>query len=250
MPLLFTHSDTLLSCTIFFEKGKNNRYTSTPLLRHDHSRKRLLSISRLKRRNSPPKERKRRGEAAVEKKQRSETREEGEERFARGWANRGNGQVAYLWEPYFGYMNWFPSKVRGTSRRVFSPLKMYIETRFALAKICEGSPVHATTSHQLLNSSLAKNSQWRTMEKERVDASRISSRNRYARFIYICRSILEERFRYLAKSYSRVVILLHGEASERERKKGKRGEGQQERGSGGRDGRERNIGEKRREAME
>lgn len=184
MPLLFTHSDTLLSCTIFFEKGKNNRYTSTPLLRHDHSRKRLLSISRLKRRNSPPKERKRRGEAAVEKKQRSETREEGEERFARGWANRGNGQVAYLWEPYFGYMNWFPSKVRGTSRRVFSPLKMYIETRFALAKICEGSPVHAT-SHQLLNSSLAKNSQWRTMEKERVDAMRISSRNRYARFIYM-----------------------------------------------------------------
>lgn len=77
MPLLFTHSDTLLSCTIFFEKGKNNRYTSTPLLRHDHSRKRLLSISRLKRRNSPPKERKRRGEAAVEKKQRSETREGG-----------------------------------------------------------------------------------------------------------------------------------------------------------------------------
>lgn len=252
MPLLFTHSDTLLSCTIFFviEKGKNNRYTSTPLLRHDHSRKRLLSISRLKRRNSPPKERKRRGEAAVEKKQRSETREEGEERFARGWANRGNGQVAYLWEPYFGYMNWFPSKVRGTSRRVFSPLKMYIETRFALAKICEGSPVHATTSHQLLNSSLAKNSQWRTMEKESLDATRISSRNRYARFIYICRSILEGRFRYLAKSYSRVVILLHGEASERERKKGKRGEGQQERGSGGRDGRERNIGEKRREAME
>lgn len=54
----------------------------------------------------------------------------------------------------------------------------------------------------------------------------------------------------MAKSYSRVVILLHGEASERERKKGKRGEGQQERGSGGRDGRERNIGEKRREAME
>lgn len=88
------------------------------------------------------------------------------------------------------------------------------------------------------------------MEKERVDAMRISSRNRYARFIYICRSILEGRFRYLAKSYSRVVILLHGEASERERKKGKRGEGQQERGSGGRDGRERNIGEKRREAME
>lgn len=239
MPLLFTHSDTLLSCTIFFviEKGKNNRYTSTPLLRHDHSRKRLLSISRLKRRNSlPPKERKEGGEKQQWRRNSGARRgrEEGEERFARGWANRGNGQVAYLWEPYFGYMNWFPSKVRGTSRRVFSPLKMYIETRFALAKICEGSPVHATTSHQLLNSSLAKNSQWRTMEKERVDASRISSRNRYARFIYICRSILEGRFRYLAKSYSRVVILLHGEASEREkeRKEGGGATGTRERREG------------------
>ncbi|KAL2723471.1 hypothetical protein V1477_019322, partial [Vespula maculifrons] len=30
----------------------------------------------------------------------------------RGWANRANGQVAYLWRPYFRYMNWFPSKVR------------------------------------------------------------------------------------------------------------------------------------------
>lgn len=64
MPLLFTHSDTLLSCTIFFEKGKNNRYTSTPLLRHDHSRKRLLSISRLKRRNSPPKKERKEGRSS------------------------------------------------------------------------------------------------------------------------------------------------------------------------------------------
>lgn len=72
------------------------------------------------------------------------------------------------------------------------------------------------------------------MEKERVDASRISSRNRYARFIYICRSILEGRFRYLAKSYSRVVILLHGEASEREkeRKEGGGATGTRERREG------------------
>ena len=56
-------------------------------------------------------------------------RRRGEERFARGWANRGNGQVAYLWQPYFGYMNWFPSKVSDVaSRRVASfQLKMYRE---------------------------------------------------------------------------------------------------------------------------
>ena len=53
-------------------------------------------------------------------------RETGEERFARGWANRGNGQVAYLWQPYFGYMNWFPSKVSDVASRLFN-LKMYRE---------------------------------------------------------------------------------------------------------------------------
>jgi len=42
-------------------------------------------------------------------------RERGSRRDPRreeGRANRANGQVAYLWRPYFRYMNWFPSKVR------------------------------------------------------------------------------------------------------------------------------------------
>lgn len=47
----------------------------------------------------------------------SEIREEGR-------ANRANGQLAYLWRPYFRYMNWFPSKVRDAASFQF---KMYRE---------------------------------------------------------------------------------------------------------------------------
>lgn len=67
-------------------------------------------------------------------------------------------------------------------------------------------------------------------------------------YIYVGRSsrdvfdIWRSRIRASSSSFTEKQV--------RERKKGKRGEGQQERGSGGRDGRERNIGEKRREAME
>lgn len=57
------------------------------------------------------------------KERRKRRREEEEEAVekereirAEGWANRANGQVAYLWRPYFRYMNWFPSKVRDAAR--------------------------------------------------------------------------------------------------------------------------------------
>lgn len=67
----------------------------------------------------------------AEEKRASDIREE-------GWANRANGQVAYLWRPYFRYMNWFPSKVRDAASFQF---EMYREvsrrspstTRFARA---------------------------------------------------------------------------------------------------------------------
>lgn len=84
-----------------------------------------------------------------------------------------------------------------------------------MAKICEGSPVDAT-SHELLNSSLAKNSQWRTMEREGEggrcleDLFEESIRADNYRYIYIYVGRSSGTFSIFggAKSYSRVVILL------------------------------------------
>lgn len=63
----------------------------------------------------------------------SEIREE-------GWANRANGQVAYLWRPYFRYMNWFPSKVRDAASFQFKMYREVSRRSPSNGKICEGSP--------------------------------------------------------------------------------------------------------------
>lgn len=63
----------------------------------------------------------------------SEIREEGR-------ANRANGQVAYLWRPYFRYMNWFPSKVRDAASFQFKMYREVSRRSPSNEKICEGSP--------------------------------------------------------------------------------------------------------------
>lgn len=66
----------------------------------------------------------------------SEIREE-------GWANRANGQVAYLWRPYFRYMNWFPSKVRDAASFQFKMYREVSRRSPSNGKICEGHPPRA-----------------------------------------------------------------------------------------------------------
>lgn len=76
------------------------------------------------------------------RKSESEIREE-------GWANRANGQVAYLWRPYFRYMNWFPSKVRDAASFQFKMYREVSRRSPSNGKICEGSPFSRALSYEL-----------------------------------------------------------------------------------------------------
>lgn len=85
-----------------------------------------------------------------EKEGRVEERRSGEELRERerdsrkeGRANRANGQVAYLWQPYFRYMNWFPSKVRDATSFQFKMYREVSRRSPSTGKICEGSPFYA-----------------------------------------------------------------------------------------------------------
>lgn len=86
-------------------------------------------------------ERKRVGEKeTIRVSERKDEEERASEIREEGWANRANGQVAYLWRPYFRYMNWFPSKVRDAASFQFKMYREVSRRSPSNGKICEGSP--------------------------------------------------------------------------------------------------------------
>lgn len=129
------------------------RYYDCRKFRGDRGRKRKRRWKR--KRDGPRAKERRSGEERREEKERGE-RERKRDSREEGWANRANGQVAYLWQPYFRYMNWFPSKVRDATSFQFKMYREVSRRSPSTGKICEGSPFCARYHTSLIPSSYCR----------------------------------------------------------------------------------------------